>query len=79
MAYGIGPMFLAPLQEMPSLGRNPVYIGDLAVFVLFNVPVIKASIFFMILAFRFLTGLVGSPALATGVRVFHDYCLVVVY
>jgi DHA1 family multidrug resistance protein-like MFS transporter len=66
MAYGIGPMLLTPLQEMASLGRNPVYIGGLAVFVLFNIPIIKASNFSMVLAFRFLTGFVGSPALATG-------------
>jgi DHA1 family multidrug resistance protein-like MFS transporter len=30
MAYGIGPMFLTPLQELPSLGRNPVYINPSA-------------------------------------------------
>jgi len=65
-AYGIGPMFLAPLQEMPSIGRNPVYIGGLALFLLFNVPIIEAKNFSTILAFRFLTGFVGSPALATG-------------
>uniref|UniRef100_A0A0W0FIR5 Major facilitator superfamily (MFS) profile domain-containing protein n=1 Tax=Moniliophthora roreri TaxID=221103 RepID=A0A0W0FIR5_MONRR len=47
LAYGIGPMFLTPLQELPSLGRNPVYI-------------------FGLILFLFLTGFVGSPALATG-------------
>ena len=66
--YGIGPMFLVPLQEMPSIGRNPVKIGGLALFLLFNVPIIEAKNFSPILAFRFLTGFVGSPALATSVR-----------
>lgn len=70
MAYGIGPMILTPLQEMPSIGRNPVYIFGLALFLLFNVPIVKAPNFSVILAFRFFTGFVGSPALATGVRVF---------
>jgi len=69
MAYGIAPMFLTPLQELPSLGRNPVYIITLALFVLFNVPIVTAKNFSTILAFRFLTGLVASPALATGVRI----------
>lgn len=68
MAYGIGPMFLTPLQELPSLGRNPVYIITLALFLLFNVPIVTAKNFSTILAFRFLTGFVASPALATGVR-----------
>lgn len=70
LAYGIGPMFLTPLQEMPSLGRNPVYIIGLAIFVLLNVPIVTAKNFSTILAFRFWTGFVASPALATGVRIF---------
>ncbi|KAL0564983.1 hypothetical protein V5O48_017050, partial [Marasmius crinis-equi] len=66
LAYGIGPMFLTPLQELPSLGRNPVYIIGLAIFLLFNVPIVTAKNYSTVLAFRFLTGFVGSPALATG-------------
>jgi DHA1 family multidrug resistance protein-like MFS transporter len=77
MAYGIGPMILTPLQEMPVLGRNPVYIFGLAIFLLFNIPIVKASNFSVILAFRFLTGFVGSPALATGVHIFQVYRLTV--
>lgn len=59
-------MFLAPIQEMPKFGRNPVYIFGLFLFVLFQVPVIFAKKFGTILVFRFLAGFVGSPALATG-------------
>ena len=66
LAYGIGPMFLTPLQEMASYGRNPVYIIGLAIFVLFNVPIVVTHNFSVILAFRFFTGFIGSPALATG-------------
>ncbi|PBK69271.1 MFS general substrate transporter [Armillaria solidipes] len=66
LAYGIGPMFLSPLQELPKLGRNPVYMGTLFLFVIFQIPVATAQNISTILAFRFLTGLVGSPALATG-------------
>ncbi|KAK1225853.1 hypothetical protein PQX77_011196 [Marasmius sp. AFHP31] len=66
LAYGIGPMFLTPLQELPSLGRNPVYIIGLAIFLLFNIPIVKATNFAMVMGFRFMTGLVASPALATG-------------
>ncbi|ORY73242.1 putative caffeine resistance protein [Leucosporidium creatinivorum] len=66
LGYGIGPMFLAPIQEMPHFGRNPVYIAGLFLFVLFQVPVIFAKNIGTILVFRFLAGFVGSPALATG-------------
>lgn len=71
LAYGMGPMFLAPLQDMASIGRNPVYIGGLAAFLLFNTAIIEAPNSSTVLAFRFLSGFVGSPALATGVRPSH--------
>ncbi|KZP04827.1 MFS general substrate transporter [Athelia psychrophila] len=66
LAYGIGPMFLAPLQDMAHIGRNPIYIGGLAAFLLFNTAIVEAKNSSTVLAFRFLTGFVGSPALATG-------------
>ena len=59
-------MFLAPLQDMPSIGRNPIYIAGLALFVIFQAPIVAAPNFATILVFRFLSGFVGSPALATG-------------
>lgn len=59
-------MIWAPMSEIPQIGRNPVYIATLIVFVLFQIPTALASNFGMLLAFRFLTGFFGSPALATG-------------
>jgi DHA1 family multidrug resistance protein-like MFS transporter len=64
--YGLGPMIWAPMSEIPQIGRNPVYIGTLFVFVIFQVPTALARNFGMLLAFRFLTGFIGSPVLATG-------------
>ncbi|KAG6355090.1 hypothetical protein INS49_004171 [Diaporthe citri] len=64
--YAVGPMVWAPLSEIPQVGRNPVYILTLAVFVALQVPTALAANFGMLLAFRFLTGFIGSPALATG-------------
>lgn len=64
--YGLGPMIFAPMSEIPQIGRNPVYIGTLVVFVFFQFGVIYAKNFGMLLAFRFLTGFFGSPVLATG-------------
>ncbi|KAI3397187.1 hypothetical protein diail_11161 [Diaporthe ilicicola] len=64
--YAVGPMVWAPLSEIPQVGRNPVYILTLAAFVALQVPTALATSFGMLLAFRFLTGFIGSPALATG-------------
>jgi len=44
------------MSEIPQIGRNPVYIGTLVVFVVLQIPVIYAKNFAMLLAFRFLTG-----------------------
>jgi MFS family permease len=63
---GLGPMVWAPMSEIPQIGRNPIYIGTLVVFVFLQFAVIYAKNFGMLLAFRFLTGLFGSPVLATG-------------
>ena len=51
---------------MPFFGRNPIYIGTLFAFVLLQLAVIYAKNFGMLLAFRFITGFIGSPVLATG-------------
>ena len=63
--YGLGPLLWSPMSEIPQIGRNPVYIATLAVFVALQVPTALAGNLGTLLAFRFLTGLFGSPALAT--------------
>lgn len=64
LGYGIGPMIWAPMSEIPNIGRNPIYLGTLLVFVLLQIPTALPRNFGMLLAFRFLTGFFGSPALA---------------
>jgi DHA1 family multidrug resistance protein-like MFS transporter len=59
-------MVWSPLSEIPAIGRNPVYVYTLLVFTFFQFAVIYAKNFGMLLAFRFLTGFLGSPVLATG-------------
>jgi DHA1 family multidrug resistance protein-like MFS transporter len=59
-------MFLSPLQELPILGRNPVYMATLFLFVIFQIPIVTATNMSTVLAMRFMTGFFGSPALATG-------------
>lgn len=66
LGYGIGPMFWSPMSEIPHVGRNPVYLATLVIFVALQVPTALANNFGMLMAFRFITGFFGSPVLATG-------------
>lgn len=66
VGYGIGPMFLAGFAEAPPIGRTPVYIFSVIAFTTLNLGVYYASNIGMLLAFRFITGFIGSPILATG-------------
>ncbi|KAJ6620281.1 major facilitator superfamily domain-containing protein [Mycena sp. CBHHK59/15] len=66
VGYGIGPIFLAPLQEIPAIGRTPVYIYSLLLFVVLQVPIITARNIQVILVLRFFTGFFGGLAPATG-------------
>jgi len=59
-------MVWAPLSKVPQIGRMPIYILTLAVFVVLQVPTALATNYGMLMAFRFLTRFFGSPILATG-------------
>lgn len=59
-------MIFSPLQETPHLGRNPVYWAGLFLFIIFQIPIVLPKNLTCLLIFRFLTGFVGSPILATG-------------
>lgn len=65
-AYGIAPMLLSPLQELPSWGRNPVYIVGFAIFLILQIPCILAPNLAVLLVFRFISSFAGAPCLATG-------------
>lgn len=54
------------------IGRSPTYVLTLIVFVFFQFAVIYAKNFGILLAFRFLTGFIGSPVLATGAASMGD-------
>ena len=64
--YGIGPLFLAPITEIPSIGRTWPYIITLAIFCVLQVPTAPVTNFGGFCVLRFLAGFIGSPPLATG-------------
>lgn len=67
-----GPMLLAPLQELPSYGRNPIYMSTLLIYVAFVIASAVARNIETILVARFFAGFFGSPVLATGAASIAD-------
>lgn len=72
LAYGVGPLLWAPLCEIPTVGRNPVYILTYLLFFVISFPTAVVNNFGALLALRFLQGFFGSPALANGGATFSD-------
>ena len=66
LAYGIGPLLWSPLSEIPSLGRNSLYIFTFAIFIILLIPTALVNNFPGLVVLRFLLGFFGSPCLATG-------------
>jgi DHA1 family multidrug resistance protein-like MFS transporter len=64
--YGIGPLIFSPLSEIPVIGRNPVYIATMAIYVLISLPAPLIHNFAGLMVLRFLQGFFGSPCLASG-------------
>ena len=66
LGYGIGPLVFSPLSEIPRIGRNPVYIATMFLFVILSIPTAFVGNFAGLLVLRFLQGFFGSPCLASG-------------
>ncbi|KAM0249851.1 hypothetical protein ACHAQJ_008889, partial [Trichoderma viride] len=66
LGYGIGPLIFSPLSEIPLIGRNPVYITTMFLFVIISIPTAFAPNYPGLMVLRFLQGFFGSPCLASG-------------
>lgn len=66
IGYGVGPLFLAPLSEIPQIGRNPPYVITLLIFVVIQAITANVTNFAGLMTLRFVAGFIGSPVLATG-------------
>ncbi|KAI0768444.1 MFS general substrate transporter [Irpex lacteus] len=66
LGYAFGPMVLSPISELAYVGRMPIYIITLALFIIVQVPTALTTNFGVVIFLRFLAGFIGSPVLATG-------------
>lgn len=65
VGYGIGPLFLSPISEVPFIGRTAPYIVTLALFCAVQLPHTVVNDIGSFLVLRAISGILGSPALAT--------------
>ncbi|WWC72328.1 uncharacterized protein I206_106290 [Kwoniella pini CBS 10737] len=72
VGYGVGPLFLSPLTEIPAVGRTIPYIITLALYCILQVPTALVTNFAGFAVLRFLAGFWGSPPLATGGATIQD-------
>lgn len=66
LGYGIGPLIFSPMSEIPVIGRSPVYIVTMFLFVIISIPTAFVKNFAGLMVLRFLQGFFGSPCLASG-------------
>ncbi|EFQ31012.1 major facilitator superfamily transporter [Colletotrichum graminicola] len=72
LGYGIGPLLFSPLSEIPRIGRNPIYIVTMLLFVIVSIPAPLVDNYPGLMVLRFLQGLFGSPCLASGAASLGD-------
>ncbi|KAJ9138825.1 Caffeine resistance protein 5 [Pleurostoma richardsiae] len=66
LGYGTGPLLFSPLSELPAIGRNPIYIVTMFLFVIVSIPTAVIQNYPGLMVLRFLQGFFGSPCLASG-------------
>jgi MFS transporter, DHA1 family, multidrug resistance protein len=65
-------MFLSPISEIPRIGRNPPYLYGFVAFFIVSIALAFVDSFPAIIVLRWLQGLTGSPALASGAASIED-------
>ena len=72
LGYGLGPLLFSPLSEIPAIGRNPIYIVTMFLYVIVSIPTAVPHNYAGLMVLRFLQGFFGSPCLASGAASFQD-------
>ncbi|SCU85124.1 LAME_0D00210g1_1 [Lachancea meyersii CBS 8951] len=64
--YGLGPIVFSPLSEVTKIGRQPLYIVTLFLFMIFQAGAATVNNMGGLAVIRFISGVLCSPSLATG-------------
>ncbi|ORX95598.1 major facilitator superfamily domain-containing protein [Clohesyomyces aquaticus] len=72
IGYGFGPLLWSPLSEIPTLGRNALYIATMFIFTLLIIPTALTDSLPAFVVARFLCAFFGSPPLSTSPASFTE-------
>lgn len=72
LGYGVGPLVLSPLSEIAAIGRSPVYIVTMALFVILSIPTAFVRNYAGLMVLRVIQGFLGSPCLGSGPATLGD-------
>ncbi|KAM0458293.1 hypothetical protein ACHAPV_006104 [Trichoderma viride] len=72
LGYGVGPLVLSPLSEIAAIGRSPVYIVTMALFVILSIPTAFVRNYAGLMVLRAIQGFLGSPCLGSGPATLGD-------
>lgn len=72
LGYGVGPLILSPLSEIAVIGRSPVYIVTMALFVILSIPTAFVRNYAGLMVLRVIQGFLGSPCLGSGPATLGD-------
>ncbi|CAR30442.1 MFS transporter [Lachancea thermotolerans CBS 6340] len=73
LGYGLGPMVFSPLSETARFGRQHIYLVTLFLFMIFQVGAATVHNIGGLVVIRFISGVLCSPALATGAGSMGDF------
>lgn len=72
LGYGVGPLILSPLSEIAVIGRSPVYVVTMALFVILSIPTAFVRNYAGLMVLRVIQGFLGSPCLGSGPATLGD-------
>ena len=72
IGYGLGTIAFSPMSETARLGRAPIYIITLLIFVVLQIPTALVDNIAGLSILRFISGIFASPCLATGAASIGD-------
>ncbi|CCH46602.1 Cycloheximide resistance protein [Wickerhamomyces ciferrii] len=72
IGYGIGPLIFGPLTENAKIGKMPIYLGTILMFIILQIPTALVQNITGFCTLRFITGIFVAAPIGVGPAAFSD-------